>query len=363
MIELDVKLYAYPNGTVALKNFKEVFYGSEFIIGCTGSGKSTILRMMNGLIPNFYSGVFEGKIRVFGREPNPSDVFYIKQNPEEMVTCLTVIDEIAFPLVQSGMSVAEAKREAMAIAEELEIDHLLHKSVFEISTGELQLVEIASGIALQPRFIVLDEPFAHLSTRNVMRVLDILKDFNCIVADHRIEFQQYFERVVDLGLSIEDIKIPEVDIGDVVYDGVMELRENELVAIIGDNGSGKTTLIKKIAKDMKAKGIDFSIVLQHPPYHLCEDTVEREIGYLAKEFGLECVLNRHPQSLSSGQMKRVAIAKAFRSKILLLDEPTAGQDVNFRKKLVYLLRKHKKSAVIATHDEKLAEMCDRVVEL
>ncbi|WP_456467956.1 ATP-binding cassette domain-containing protein [Archaeoglobus sp.] len=367
MIEFNVKSYFYPNGKLGLKNFVESFEGHEFLKGKTGAGKTTILRMMNGLIPEFYGGKLDGCVKVFGDKPNPRDVYYVKQSPEEMVTCLDVIDEVSYPIVQRGKSVLEARREAEEVCEEIGIGDLMDRKTYEISTGELQLVEIAAAIASGSRFIVFDEPFAHLSRRNALRVIRIIKDLRHVVSEHRIEFERYFSRTVDLGLKIENFEIRETEKGEIVYDGILELREREIVAVTGDNGAGKTMTLKRIARDMRKKGIDFSIVLQHPPYHLTESTVREEVEGVEKEiirnFELESILDKHPQSLSSGQMRRVAIAKAFRSRILLLDEPTAAQDINFRKKLIYLLKKCGKVAVIATHDEELAEYCDRRIEL
>ncbi len=367
MIEFSVRSYFYPNGSLGLECFSEKFEGCEFLEGETGSGKTTVLRMMNGLIPEFYGGKLDGFIRAFGKKPNPRDIYYIKQNPEEMVTCLDVIDEVAYPSIQQGKKVSEAKRDAEEVCEEVGIGHLVDRKTYEISTGELQLVEIAAAITSGSKFIVLDEPFAYLSRRNALRVIRIIRDLKHVVSEHRIEFEKYFDRTVSLGLEIKSIGIPETEKGDVVYNGILELREGEVVAITGDNGAGKTMMLKEIAKDMRKKGINFSLFLQHPPYHLTENTVEKEVEGVNREivtaFGLEGIKNRHPQSLSSGQMRRVAIAKAFKAKILLLDEPSAAQDVNFRKKLVYLLRKFGKTAVIATHDEELVRYCDWRVEL
>ncbi len=363
MIEVDIRKYVYPNGVVGIRNFKEVFFGEEFVIGRTGCGKSTILRTMNGLIPNFYGGLFEGRVRVFGSKPSPKDIFLIKQNPEEMVTSLRVVEEIAFPLIQHGCSKSEALKIAESVAEELKIGHLLDRFVFEISTGELQLVEIASAIASGKKFLVFDEPFANLSRNNALRVIKVVKDFPHVISDHRIEFSEYFSRVVNLGIEKRSFPDVESDIGDVVYDGLIKIRERELIAVVGENGAGKTRFLKRLAEDMRRERLDFGIVLQHPPYHLTGKTVKDEVGSFFKDFELDHVLNRHPQSLSGGEMKRVAIAKAFKHKILLLDEPTAGQDVNFREKLIYLLRKYRKTAVISTHDERVAEMCDRVLKL
>ncbi len=365
LIDFDVEYYAYPNGNIALKDFKETFQGGEFVIGDTGSGKSTVLRMMNGLIPNFYSGTLRGSVTVDGAEANPRDVFFIAQNPEEMVTCLRVVDEVAFPLVQRGISVAEARREASHVCEMLGIGHLLDRSTTEISTGELQLVEIACSMVADAKYIVMDEPFAHLSERNALRVIKALKSANVIVADHRIEFARYFNRIVDLGLSEVAAEVPEPEVGEILYEGLLELREGEIVAITGDNGAGKTMLLKEVAADMRAKGLRIGVVLQHPPYHLCSNSVGEEVSISTlHEFGLQDLSHRHPQSLSSGEMRRVAIARAFDSAdILILDEPTAGQDARFRLKLMQLLRKHSKTAVVATHDTNFAKLCDRVIEL
>ena len=365
MIEFNVNVYFYPNGRIGICKFKETFEGCEFLKGKTGGGKTTILRMMNGLIPEFYSGKLDGFVKVFGRQPNPRDVYFVRQNPEEMVTCLKVIDEIAYPLIQRGWKVQEARKEAEIVCEEIGIADLLERRVYELSTGELQLVEIAAAIASGSKFIVFDEPFAHLSSKNALRVIKIIRDFSHVVSEHRIEFEKYFGKTVDLGLEIENIEIPEVSKGEIIYDGIVEVREGQIVAITGDNGVGKTRMLKNIASSMRKRGIEFSIVLQHPPYHLSESTVREAVddGNIIRDFGLEDILYRHPQSLSSGQMRRVAIAKAFKSKILLLDEPTAAQDVNFRMKLIYLLRKYRKTAIIATHDERVVEYCDVEIRL
>ncbi|WP_202320500.1 ATP-binding cassette domain-containing protein [Archaeoglobus neptunius] len=365
MIEFSVRSYTYPNGKLGLKDFRERFEGGEFIKGKTGSGKSTVLRMSNGLIPEFYGGMLEGRVRVFGEKPNPKSVYLLRQNPEEAITCLDILDEVAFPLIQQGVKAYEARSEAEQICEELGIGNLIGKNTFEISTGELQLVEIAAAIASNAKFLIFDEPFANISRKNALKVIRIIRNFRHIVSEHRIEFERYFDRSVDLGMEVKVIEIPEVEIGDTVYEGEINLRQGEVIALTGENGSGKTTMLKRIARDMRKRKMKFGIALQHPPYHLTESTVEEEVGSMEiiRDFELESILKRHPQSLSSGQMRRVAIAKAFKHPILLLDEPSAGQDVNFRRKLIYLLKKHGKSAVIATHDEELAGYCDRRIEL
>ncbi len=342
-----------------------VIEDSCFISGATGSGKSTLLRTFNGMIPEFYGGEFAGRVRVFGEQPSPRTAYLVMQNPAEQVSCLRVEDELVFPAVQLGASVRDARINARELAEEMGLAHLLDRMTFELSTGELQMVEILSAMLSGRRVILMDEPFAHLSRRNVERLLRILEDTFVVVSDHRIEFSARFPERLDLGMEVEEFPEVRGDVGDVVFQGSVVLRERELVAVVGDNGSGKTTLLMRVAREMRGQGIDHGISLQNPSYHLTSRTVMEEVKSreLIRDFGLEGLEDRHPQSLSQGQMRRVSLARAFRHDILLLDEPTAGQDVNFRNRLVYLLRKHRKTALIATHDENLAEKCDRVVEL
>ncbi len=365
MIDFEIEEYRYPNGVIALRNVRGRIEGSCFIMGKTGSGKSTLLRTFNGLIPDFYGGILRGRVKIFSEKPSSKLSYLVMQNPKEQITTLRVIDEIIFPLVQDGVECGEAKKIAEEIAEEFKIGHLLERGIHEVSFGELQLVEIISAIAAKRKVILFDEPFAHLSRRNVKNLLSALKDLNVVVSDHRIEFSRYFDEIFNLGIEKMEFEDIRSDLGDVIYDNLIKLREKEIVAIIGDNGSGKTTLLKNIAKDFKKLKMDFQLVLQNPNYHFSENRVFEEVGDLKilDEFGLLNLKDRHPHSLSGGEAKRLAIAKAFKKRVLLLDEPTAGQDINFREKLIYLLRKYRKSAVIATHDEIFARKCDRIIEL
>ncbi|MET1124268.1 MAG: ATP-binding cassette domain-containing protein [Archaeoglobaceae archaeon] len=359
MISVEVEEYIYPNGAVGLRGFSHEFEGGEMIVGPTGCGKSTILRLISGAIPKLYGGTLRGRVVVLGTPPSCEKAFLVSQRVEEMVTCSEVLEEVMFPLIQRGCSVSEAKKVAEDVLEEVGIGHLADRRLTGLSSGELQLVEIAAAIT-SGAIILLDEPFAFLSRRNAKRVIKVLKDYPHVVAEHRIEFAKHFD-VVDMGLKVEEVEIPEVELGEVVYEP-LSLRKRELVAITGDNGVGKTRMLIETARDMKKRRMSVGLVLQHPAYHLAAKRVADECDLL-EEFELSHLADRHPQSLSYGQMKRLAIAKAFKHDVVLLDEPTAGQDPNFRVKLVRLLRLYGKTALIATHDEALAKLCDRVVEL
>ena len=186
---------------------------------------------------------------------------------------------------------------------------------------------------------------------------------------------------------------------DILKDVNFDIYSGERLLLLGENGCGKTTLLRLLARLYKPtsgnieqtldpkfgkrkKGKKWfksvGVVYQNPNYQLFMPTVEQEIAFNAvskdyaeemiKLFGLEHLRKRHPQSLSEGQKRRVSIAAvaAGNPKVLLLDEPTVGQDYKGLCELVKILDElHDKSGntmIIITHDMRCAEaLCDRAV--
>jgi energy-coupling factor transport system ATP-binding protein len=184
----------------------------------------------------------------------------------------------------------------------------------------------------------------------------------------------------------------------------LTIRNGEFVAIMGENGAGKTTLVKhfngllkptkgrvlvdgvettKVSVATLARKVGF--VFQNPDHQLFCETVEEEIAFALKNFGfsqdviekrVEWALNllglsqyrkTSPFMLSGGERKRVALASvlAWDPKILILDEPTIGQDYQQKEKLrqfILQMNAQKKTVIIVTHDvEFVAECNPRVV--
>lgn len=176
----------------------------------------------------------------------------------------------------------------------------------------------------------------------------------------------------------------------------LDVYRGERLLLLGENGSGKTTLTRLLARLYKPSSgrvdqyIDSSlgtragkkwfkrvgVVYQNPNYQLFMPTVKKEISYGAKDkdfaertirlFGLEGLADRHPQSLSEGQKRLVSVAAVCASApdVLILDEPTVGQDYENLKRLVGLVNElHERTGntvITVTHDVRCADaLCDR----
>jgi len=180
----------------------------------------------------------------------------------------------------------------------------------------------------------------------------------------------------------------------------LTVKDGEFVAIMGQNGAGKTTLVKhfngllkpskgsvlvdetettKVSVATLARNVGF--VFQNPDHQLFSETVEEEISFALKNFGFEenvikkritWALNllgltqyekTSPFMLSGGERKRVALASvlAWNPKILILDEPTIGQDHQQKEKLrqfILQMQTQEKTVIIVTHDVEFVAECN-----
>ncbi|NHJ85529.1 MAG: ATP-binding cassette domain-containing protein [Asgard group archaeon] len=203
IISLKQVTYKYKNSSdFALTNITLDFNEGEFnlLVGYSGSGKSTLLKTINGLIPNFYPGVFGGKVIIKNNDisdTSPANlantIGFVFQNPENQLSNLTVEREIAFPLENFGVPKKEIFDRIDEVISLLKIERLRDKSPFSISGGEQQIVAVAAALALDPPILILDEATANLSPKSARDLLELLRMLNeeynktIIISEHRLE--------------------------------------------------------------------------------------------------------------------------------------------------------------------------------
>ncbi len=190
------------NEEYALNNINLELEENKFILLCgeTGSGKTTLIRCMNGLIPQFYAGFYKGLVRVCGRDTAETpisslstDAGIVFQNPENQLIAMNVEHEIAFGLENLGIKPKEISRRIKESAALTEIENILDKAPFELSGGEQQRVAIASILVLQPKILILDEPTALLDPFMANKIIRLIKDIQkekkitIIISEHRLD--------------------------------------------------------------------------------------------------------------------------------------------------------------------------------
>lgn len=284
------------------------------LCGKSGCGKTTMTRLLNGMIPNFYEGNLQGTVLLDGKNLFDLPMYEISkqvgsvfQNPRTQFYTVNTTSEIAFGCENLGMDPEKIAACVKQTAKDLEIEHLLDRNIFNLSGGEKQIIAFASIYAMSPRVYVLDEPSSNLDIQaieKVRKILSLLKQQGktIIIAEHRT---YYLKDLVDRAVYMENGRIVreylmedlehlnceeqlhsgirtvdllsypvtshaaasvshEITLKDVhcSYDKTealsipeLSLPSGRITAIIGTNGAGKSTFVSWICGLMKkAKG-------------------------------------------------------------------------------------------------------------
>ena len=180
------------------------------IMGQTGSGKSSLLKLINGLVPHHTGGILSGEITVAGRSTRmhrPREladlIGIVCQNPAEGFVTDTVEEEIAFGMESLGVPREVMRKRVEETLDLLGLAQLRNRSLSTLSGGEAQRVAIAAVLTMHPKVLLLDEPTSALDPIAAEEVLSILArlvhdlGLTIIIAEHRLErVLQFVDRII-----------------------------------------------------------------------------------------------------------------------------------------------------------------------
>lgn len=219
MIEIKNVSFSYHEvGTESLSAINLKINKGEFVVLCgrSGCGKTTVTRLLNGLIPHFHEGTLHGDVLIDGQRINHMKMHQIAkmvgsvfQDPRSQFFTVDTTSEIVFSCENRGMERGEMIERLNHTVTAMKIEKLLEKNIFKLSSGEKQKIAIASVHAAGPAVYVLDEPSANLdqqATAELRDILCVLKEqgHTVIIAEHRLH---YLKELIDRVIYMEDGKI------------------------------------------------------------------------------------------------------------------------------------------------------------
>ena len=320
VIELKDVSFTYENGETEnnLSHINLTIRDGETILLCgeSGCGKTTLTRLINGLIPHYYSGKLTGQVLLDGKELKDYPLYQIGQqvgsvfqNPRTQFYNVDTTSEIVFGCENMALPVPEMQERLEETTHSLKLEKLLNRSLFALSGGEKQKIACASADAIHPDIFVLDEPSSNLDIATIEDLIGVIRHWQSekktvIVAEHRLYYLvPYADRILymkhgsiiqefsgvefqklppdelrGMGLRVLDPfhlspeAIPKQEAPTLHIKGFqfsyekhgplnvdipdLTLPQGEIIGIIGNNGAGKSTFARCLCGlDKKAKGV------------------------------------------------------------------------------------------------------------
>ena len=216
MISIDNVSFGYGEAQETLSQVSAAIAPGECVLlcGASGCGKTTVTKLINGLIPAFTPGCrMEGRVEVDGLDPGTTPMYELArkvgsvfQNPKSQFFNLDTDSELAFGLENEGRPPEEIRKRVSDTVDALHLQELQARNIFSLSGGQKQLLAFGSVYAMGPEIFVLDEPTANLDQDAIARLHDQIAGLKrqgrtVVIAEHRLYF---LTDLIDQALYLRD---------------------------------------------------------------------------------------------------------------------------------------------------------------
>ena len=309
MIKIDHISFSYGEeneNTGGVRDIDLNIEDGQFVVLCgeSGCGKTTVTRLINGLIPHYYEGKMTGEVWVNGAKVSEQPLYdtaavvgSVFQNPRSQFFNVDTTSEITFGCENLGQPEKDIRERFAKTVRDFRLEKLMDRNIFHLSGGEKQKIACASADAIHPDIFVLDEPSSNLDIATIEDLIQVIRHWQSeqktiLVAEHRLyylvpladriiymkhgEISKEFTRQQFQSLSPETLqgmglraldpfnlppeakakaKPPTLHIKDfrfsydkhgplIVDIPDLTLPQGEIIGIIGNNGAGKSTFAR-----------------------------------------------------------------------------------------------------------------------
>lgn len=289
MIEIKNVSFRYKSNasTGGIQNVSLSVPDGQTVVFCgeSGCGKTTLTRLINGLIPHYFEGELSGSVMIDGCNVSAQPLYdtakivgSVFQNPRSQFFNVDTTSELSFGCENLGMPKNEILQRLSKTVSAVKIEKLLDRSIFDLSGGEKQKIACGGAFMMDPRVFVLDEPSSNLdsdSIADLRATVAYLKSIGktVILSEHRL---YYLRGIADRYIYIKDGKIS----GDYTAEQFEHIQESERrkMGLRTNDLTALTVNVTSVSSSASAKLANFRFAYKNSPETLKIDSANIPYG-------------------------------------------------------------------------------------